>query len=331
MDIQYSFIIPVYNVEQYLQECVESIIKQNTDNIEIILVDDGSFDNSGNLCDEYEKSVSYIKAIHQKNQGLSGARNTGLRHAKGKYVIFIDSDDYVDNHMVQNVEQILKQNGTVDVVLPIGWYKVYLKKTVLEDVFDIRDMHTVISGTDALRIYLKQNVSGWTACGKVFNRDFLLKNGFQFKQGIYYEDAQTIYKIIAKAESVSYVPASYFYRKNRETSILGRVTLKRVLDYIDILKEWDEYLEEMHFEQDITTGIRAVYAMEYVSSILPSIPRLEKQDRKYAFKKARQIDCYLEYSSKRLVKITRQIKRMIGFHVSCYILCVMKEIKRIIT
>ena len=96
-----SIIVPIYNVEKYLPGCIDSILKQTYENMEIILVDDGSPDNCPAICDEYEKKDTRIRVIHQKNSGLSGARNTGIDNAQGEYLIFVDSDDTVEPTMVE--------------------------------------------------------------------------------------------------------------------------------------------------------------------------------------------------------------------------------------
>lgn len=98
-----SVIIPVYKVEKFLHRCVDSVINQTYKNLEIILIDDGSPDNCGNICDEYAKKDTRIKVIHQENQGLSGARNSGLNIAKGEYIYFIDSDDYIKKNTLENM------------------------------------------------------------------------------------------------------------------------------------------------------------------------------------------------------------------------------------
>ena len=103
--IKLSIIVPVYNVEKYLTECITSLIEKCDDSFEIILIDDGSTDNSGIICDEFKKKSSIIKVIHQENRGLSGARNTGIRHSTGEYLMFVDSDDYLYK------EFNLKKNG----------------------------------------------------------------------------------------------------------------------------------------------------------------------------------------------------------------------------
>lgn len=105
-----SIIVPVYNVEKYLDQCVNSLINQTYDKIEIILVDDGSKDNSGRLCDEWAKKSNKIKAVHKKNAGLGMARNTGLEHVTGNYVMFIDSDDYLAENVVEKLlEKLLTE------------------------------------------------------------------------------------------------------------------------------------------------------------------------------------------------------------------------------
>ena len=108
-----TVIVPVYNVEKYIKECVDSLINQTYENIEIILVDDGSKDKSGTICDDYAATYDRIKVIHKKNEGLGFARNTGLRVAKGKFVTFIDSDDKADTDLVENLVK-----GIADAIKP---------------------------------------------------------------------------------------------------------------------------------------------------------------------------------------------------------------------
>ena len=113
-EILVSFIVPVYNVQYYLQECVDSILNQCTDKCEIILVDDGSTDSSGTMCDEYEKSSTIIKTIHKVNGGLSSARNVGVENAKGRYVAFVDSDDRIADNSVSIIVG-WAENSQVDI------------------------------------------------------------------------------------------------------------------------------------------------------------------------------------------------------------------------
>ena len=111
MKEQISIVVPVYNVEQYLEKCVNSIINQTYKNLEIILVDDGATDSSGNMCDELAKSDNRIKVYHKENGGLSDARNYGVERATGEYIGFVDSDDYIDSEMYEKLYEAIKKRG----------------------------------------------------------------------------------------------------------------------------------------------------------------------------------------------------------------------------
>ena len=120
----FSIIIPVYNVEQYLRECVESILMQSCDDYEIILVDDGSSDKSGKICDKYSEKNNKIKVVHKENGGLSSARNAGIKIAIGKYIIFIDSDDYYDDkNLLFNSKNIFAKNNADMLIVHILFLK----------------------------------------------------------------------------------------------------------------------------------------------------------------------------------------------------------------
>ena len=110
-DTLISIVVPVYNVSQYLERCIQSVIYQTYENLDIILIDDGSTDNSGLICDKYAKIDKRIRVLHQQNSGLSAARNAGIEIAKGKYITFIDSDDYVDSDYVSFLYDLIKRTG----------------------------------------------------------------------------------------------------------------------------------------------------------------------------------------------------------------------------
>ena len=115
--IKFSIIVPVYNVEQYLKDCIESILKQSFENYEILLIDDGSTDRSGLICDEYVSSDSKITAFHKENGGLSDARNYGIKRAQGEYLVFIDSDDYIEPDALDKFNKQLEELNNPDVLI----------------------------------------------------------------------------------------------------------------------------------------------------------------------------------------------------------------------
>ena len=130
-----SIIVPVYNVERFLPKCLDSILNQTFQNFELLLIDDGSSDNSGSICDEYAKKDSRIKVFHQENKGVSFARNLGLDYAQGKYILFVDSDDWVASEYLQDFIRIVDSKKETDIILS-GFVNVYkdreIKKTFLE-------------------------------------------------------------------------------------------------------------------------------------------------------------------------------------------------------
>lgn len=121
MKKRYSIIIPVYNCQDYIGRCIESIINQKYKNYEIILIDDGSSDNSGTICDEYAKDNKQIKVIHKKNEGVSAARNDGLNQVSGKYICFLDSDDYIDKNYFDTIDKIIEKHNEVELI-NFGFY-----------------------------------------------------------------------------------------------------------------------------------------------------------------------------------------------------------------
>ena len=229
-----SVIIPVYNVETYLKECAASIIGQTYKNFEAILVDDGSTDSSGEICDSLEKQDERFKVIHQKNKGLSGARNTGLASAKGDYICFVDSDDRVSpDYLLRMMEAIKAENADLAIC--------DVESTKLcEPSLDIRDRCTLeasecrwwLSDTRSREYVLM--VVAWN---KLYTRTLL--DGFSYAEGKWHEDEFAINKIIYKIRKAVFIPEKlYEYRDNTEgiTGDSNKYNAKH-LDAFDAYKE----------------------------------------------------------------------------------------------
>ncbi len=186
-----SFIIPVYNVDKYLTKCVNSVRCQTESNIEIILVDDGSTDNSGKICDIFSKKDSRILTIHQKNQGVSVARNTGLDNATGEWVTFVDSDDWIDKQLCENTVSYAEKMSA-DIVMFSYWTVCdnKKKKSKLIDLFqgNITDEKELILKKTISQYYggnvMNNGVSAGTTWGKLIRRDIIENNNLRFKEGI---------------------------------------------------------------------------------------------------------------------------------------------------
>lgn len=201
-DLKFSIIVPIYKVEKYINKCVESLIKQTYSNIEIILVDDGSPDKCPEICDAYANLDNRIRVIHKKNGGLSDARNYGIEAANGDYILFVDSDDYVELDTCERLYKFALKR--VDII--IG-------DTVVEG--GIRDYSHITCSEILLGIeYLveanKQGKAPMAAWLNVYNREFLIENELRFKKGILHEDEEFTPRAFLKAKSIV-LSNVYFY------------------------------------------------------------------------------------------------------------------------
>ena len=204
-----SIIVPVYNVKPYIDKCITSILDQSFKDFELILVDDGSTDGSGEMCDAFLKHDVQIKVIHQKNQGLSGARNTGIRIAKGKYLAFVDSDDWLEHDMLlKMIETAERQHA--DIVVCRG--------QLVESNGSISgyvgyDNQEIMSTKSATIEILKDEKMQSFAWNKIYKRN--LFDGIEFPIGRLFEDTATTYKLFYKSDKVVCIPyIGYNYRIN---------------------------------------------------------------------------------------------------------------------
>ena len=203
-----SVIIPIYNVEEYLSECINSIISQTYRNIEIILVDDGSPDASGSICDEYALKDERIRVVHKKNGGLSSARNAGLEIANGQYITFVDSDDWVaPTFLDEHVSQILEYCGDIS----FGGKILYTSHEIQEELCPIRN--EVVGPEEIVSRMIYDREIGVSAWGKVYKKE--LFDEIRFPEGEIHEDVAIIYTVIAKCTKVCVISkALYYYRNN---------------------------------------------------------------------------------------------------------------------
>ena len=207
-----SIVIPVYNVETYLKECVDSVLCQTYENIEIILVDDGSTDASGRLCDELEAEHNIISVIHKKNGGLSEARNIGIDKAKGSYICFIDSDDMVSHDYVESMKETLGESVKISAC---GYCHYYDSGKKVKINFDsINHYYKGIEAQKYLNIIGYFNVS---ACNKLFDRE--LFDEIRFPIGKKSEDWYVMYRLIEKAGGIYYNSDVKYYYRQRKGSI----------------------------------------------------------------------------------------------------------------
>lgn len=224
--VRFSVIIPVYNVRQYLTACMESVVHQNTEGIEVIVVDDGSTDDSGKICMEYALRYPFVQYIRKENGGLGAARNTGLSHAVGKYVVFLDSDDYWSGNCIEALWKCISENAYPDIVYFDSQIICESEEIIRDQEYDSRMYHrkgrikgTIYQGAEFFCITYPRNFNV-SACMAAYRRLFLVESGIRFPAHVLYEDNLFSLKSVLRAERVVYLPERLYVRRYRESSIM---------------------------------------------------------------------------------------------------------------
>ena len=253
-----SIIVPVYNVEKYIHECVDSIINQTYKNIEIILVDDGSPDNCGKICDEYAEKDSRIKVIHKENGGLSDARNAGVAVADSEWISFVDSDDIIHPQAIELLFSALKKEKTDIATAMMADFE----DGKIPDSFysELSENYTQKEVNEEFLLEIFKDSRYHSACNRIINKKLLLE--FPFAVGRYHEDSPVISKMLHFSQRIVVIPHElYFYRNNHNS--ITRSTL--CLRHFDLLWAWDEQIAFFK-----TLGYNKMVArlnMEYVISV----------------------------------------------------------------
>lgn len=228
-----SVIIPVYNVEKYLNQCIESIINQTYKNLEIILIDDGSTDNSGEICENYSKKDPRIKVIHQKNSGVSSARNKGIDIATGKYINFIDSDDYIEEDMIEYLYGLLQQENA-DISM-CSAYDVYDKKIIFTAK---KNIYLTMNSHDAYYYMLQPKYFGIGIWNKLIAKELFKSDRFPVgrKNG---EELELLQRLIYRAKKLVYssVP-KYYYRQRSDSATHSLILSEGLIESMHTLCEY---------------------------------------------------------------------------------------------
>ena len=260
-----TIVVPVYNIENYLAKCVDSIMQQSYDDIDIILVNDGSTDSSGVLCDRFSDKDHRIRVIHKENGGLSDARNRGIDEAKGDYITFVDGDDFLDKEYVTSLYSCLKDNRA-DISVCEFCYMTETGKVLNHPMND----NAIIkyNQREALSVLLMQKPFSNSACGKLFKRcDF---DDVRFPIGRIYEDTATIYKLFMKANIVAFVArAQYNYIRHNNSISKGAFKINQI-DSMIFAEEMTECIEKSYPD---LSGLCKCRLMDSYIGLIQKMPR----------------------------------------------------------
>lgn len=246
----FSVIVPVYKVEKYLPQCIESVLNQSYKDFELILVDDGSPDNSGLICDEYAKKDNRIRVIHKKNGGLSDARNEGLSAANGEYIWFLDSDDYMTESAMDKVANMIINNFDLDMVTcaHTNAYSDGSKTTIYlpENYSDIN-----INRDEYLYKLHKSNGSYWAAWKNIYKGSIIRKNNLKFSKGLIgAEDCDFFMRFLIYSEKFSFLNVPVInYRTDREGSITNTMSKKAIMGQLEVFKDNYNLYKDNSYEE----------------------------------------------------------------------------------
>ena len=228
-----SVIVPVYKAEEYLESCIDSILSQTFSDLEIILVDDGSPDNSGVICDEYAARESCISVIHQTNQGQAAARNHALTQARGQWICFVDSDDLIHPQMLELLYQAVMESGA-----GISMCQMLEGAEPPEDFSRNRELRyeTLTMDEETLvRLYDAEEYPSWVGCAKLIRKDLI--EAYPFREGRVYEDNEAVCHWVCGTKTLARMDEMlYFYRKNEDSTTKSSFSLKK-LDYLWALEQ----------------------------------------------------------------------------------------------
>lgn len=237
MNGKISIIVPIYNVQDYLGKCIESLINQTYKNIEIVLVNDGSNDDSGRICDYYSSIDKRIKVIHQKNGGVSSARNTGLKYSTGDYIGFVDPDDWVDNCMYEKLLEILIKNKSS---ISMCSYKYENENTEL-NVLKPNLIEQNLSSKELIsKLFVANSFYYTILCNKLYRAD--LWNDIKFPEGYVHEDEAVIHIIYDRCKQLSSISNEFYHYRMVSSSITHTNQLIRKIDYANALSSRLNYL-----------------------------------------------------------------------------------------
>lgn len=300
--LKLSIIIPVYNTEKHIKKCLESLVKQKMQDFEIVVVNDGSTDNSEQIIQDYISNNQNIKIKYYKkeNGGLSSARNYGVEKAIGKYISFIDSDDYIDENLYKNLEKYMDKNIEL---IKFKMQTVNEKGKVIKKIEG--PVFEEVTGQEAFSILCTEDYFLEVACIYLYKTEFFIQNNFQYKVGAYHEDFGLTPLIIVQAKTVVSTNEYGYYYLQTENSIMRNKDYKKTIKKVnDVLEQYDEAIKTIE-NIKITKKTEELIKRYYTNTIIIKAKELEKKEFSEYIKKLKNRKIYkniVPYNLKQYIK-----------------------------
>lgn len=323
--IRFSVIVPVYKVEKYMRACVDSVLGQSFKNLELILVDDGSPDNCGRICDEMKRRDGRITVIHKKNGGLSSARNAGIAAAKGEYMIFLDSDDFWDDYRaLANIHIRLTETEADLLIFPAKRY--YEADNLYTDILSVKVDRGRVTDTDkkkAIYYLVEHNIYKAAAWNKAVRRQLIEEQGMRFREGYLSEDMDWCGDLLLYAKRFDFYEIPFYcYRQQREGSITKEKKEKLVADKLYMCKKGFEQAGRL--DEEMKLLLASYYAYEY--SVLLGVSAGVRDKKLLA--RLRELKGLLDYDVCNKVKKVNKLRRTVGYELTRKALCLFVRLKK---
>lgn len=316
----FSIIIPVYKAEKYIHKCIDSILEQTFSDFELILVDDGSPDRTGEICDAYQINDNRISVIHKKNGGSSSARNVGIHKAVGTYLMFVDADDYWDDRTgLSKIRNYLEKK-------PVDYLRMACIDEYVSDGKRITSGlgydKTIFQSNDKLEIVKKIFDSGfqpgaaWTA---IIRRDVVIEKKLFFIEGIKGEDIDWILNVFLNVNTIDFCDICFYvYRKGRADSVTGTADLKSILDILGIIDKWKKEIKKEEYYK-IHSSLNSYLAYHLMCMVI-LYERLGKEDKKIAKREIAKRKDVLKFINRKKVLVASILYRTLGIALSSKIM-----------
>lgn len=324
-----SLIIPVYNVEKYLDKCIKSVIMHKPEeyDMEVILVDDGSADRSGEICDQYAAKYEYIKVVHKQNGGASSARNAGVEYARGQYIIFLDSDDWWNPDTdFGKIVSFVKSHEKTEMFLFLSYDYVENEGLFKRNEQDRLRKLEITSIQQYYEALLNNGNLEVSPCTKIFKRAFLVENGLFFKEGMVSEDNEWMLRILRCLKFVEIIDEPLFVcRLNREGSVTNSIKKKHIEDLLRIIRLSQRFYAR--HPRHKMKSLELCYASYLWFSALGLSTLLSAAEQKILRRKFYKTSEVCKYSKSPKTRICYLIYRITGLKVTSWILGAYIKIK----
>ena len=272
--MKFSIIVPIYNVEKYLRECIESVLNQTYKDFELILVDDGSQDNCPQICDEYKKLDDRVIVIHKKNGGLPSARNAGIRQASGDYFMHLDGDDFFEEKCLEKAFKIIDLEKH-DLYLGNSRYDYYGDNSIKVELYDINKIQKKPYNDILKHFFYGKNMMPSAAWHNIYKTKYIKDNNLFFDEELSWsEDADNFFKVLFSTRDIGFFDYTfYYYRKNNQSAMTKNPSLRNILSNIKVSKKWfyniDNYDISEYTKKIIKTRFAngLMYALKMVASL----------------------------------------------------------------